>query len=122
MCSGESYRTMEKRDRPQWVLGVTRRVSTGCGNLYVIVNYMDGGIGEVFAKLGKAGGCASCQLEALTKSITFGLRYGVPLKVYTDHLEGIQCPNPNWDSGKQVLSCPDAIAKVLKEVSLEYIE
>jgi ribonucleoside-diphosphate reductase alpha chain len=32
-------------------------------------------------------------------------------------LIGIRCPSPSWQNGKIVLSCPDAMAQVLKNIT-----
>jgi ribonucleoside-diphosphate reductase alpha chain len=109
---------LTKSDRPKVLTGQTIRQMTGCGNLYVTING-NGLPTEVFATLGKNGGCSRCQNEALTRAISIGLRYGVPIQEYIDQLRGIQCPSPNlWPEGERVLSCPDAIARVL----MRYIE
>ena len=106
---------MEKLERPVEVGSKTVMVETGCGHLYITVGYNGGHPIEVFATLGKAGGCSNCQNEALTRSITLGLKYGIPVKEYVEELEGIQCPNPNmWPKGGRTLSCADGIAKVLR--------
>jgi ribonucleoside-diphosphate reductase alpha chain len=107
---------LEVRPRPKSLEGKTVKLTTGCGSIYVTVNFIDGDIPfEVFAKLGKTGGCPACQTEALTRSISIGLRTGVPLEEYYDHLKDIQCISPTVSEGETVRSCPDAIAKVLKE-------
>ena len=105
---------METKERPKGLLGKTYKMSTGCGNLYVTVNLHDGEVFEVFAKLGKSGGCPSCQLEALTRSISIGIRSGVTAHAYCRTLSGIHCSSPTYSEGEQILSCPDAISKVLK--------
>lgn len=71
---------------------------------------------EVFATLGKAGTCASCQLEALTRAITLGLKYGVPSEEYIEELKGIACPSraPGLKE-THCLSCADGVARVLEE-------
>lgn len=97
------------------------RKGTGCGNLYITVNW-NGSKNpiEVFAYLGKNGGCTRCQNEALTRAITVGLKYGVPIREYIDELRGIQCSNPNmWPKADRTLSCPDAIAKAVEGVVSE---
>ena len=105
----------EKRKRPKVTSGVTHKVTTGCGNMYVTPNWDGDSLIEVFAWLGRAGGCAHCQLEAITRSISLGLKYGVPVEEYVEELKDIRCPNRGWEDGKQILSCPDAIAGVLED-------
>ena len=102
------------KDRPITTTGLTERVSTGCGNLYITVNFDEDGIlCEVFCALGKAGGCASAQLEAITRLISLALRSGIEVQSIIKHLRGIRCPSISWDRGHAILSCPDAIAGVL---------
>ncbi len=103
------------RKRAKVTSGVTERVTTGCGYIYVTVNSDDQGICEVFSTLGKAGGCASAQLEATSRLISLALRAGVDVAKVTRQLRGIRCPSIAWEEGKSVLSCADAIASVLEK-------
>jgi ribonucleoside-diphosphate reductase alpha chain len=103
------------RKRPKITHGFTEKVQTGCGNMYVQVNHDDQGLCEVFGTLGKAGGCASGQLEGMCRMISLALRCDVSLEVIVEQLQGIRCPSPVFDEGNEVWSCPDAISKVLKK-------
>jgi ribonucleoside-diphosphate reductase alpha chain len=103
------------RKRSKITSGITERVTTGCGYIYVTVNSDDRGICEVFSSLGKAGGCASAQLEATCRLISLALRSGIDVASVVKHLRGIRCPSIAWEEGRAVLSCADAIASVLEK-------
>jgi ribonucleoside-diphosphate reductase alpha chain len=108
---------IEPRPRPEATIGVTRLITTGCGKLYVTVNQDDLGFCEVFAQMGKTGGCASSQIESTGRLISLALRSGVKIDAIIKQITGIRCPSPIWQNGKQVLSCPDAIAQILAKVA-----
>ncbi|HTY82188.1 MAG TPA: vitamin B12-dependent ribonucleotide reductase [Dehalococcoidales bacterium] len=103
------------RKRPDETKGTITKVNTGCGTLYVTVAYDDQGIFEVFSNLGKSGGCASAQLEAICRLISLSLRSGVGVDQVVKQLRGIRCPSISWEGGKSILSCSDAIASVLEK-------
>jgi len=106
------------RPRVRITTGKTSKFRMGCGTLFVTVNKDDKGICEVFANLGKAGGCPS-QSEATCRIVSTALRSGVDPKVIIDQLGGIRCLSTavarKANKGVDVLSCPDAIAQALEE-------
>lgn len=103
------------RSRPNCSTGVTEKIKSGCGNIYVTINKDKSGPCETFGVMGKSGGCALSQVEAISRLISLGLRCGIDPIDISEQLIGIRCQNPTWYNGVQVLSCADAIGKVLKK-------
>lgn len=106
---------VKPKERAEVLQGATYRIVTGCGNLYVTVNVDEGGkIFEVFTQMGKAGGCAASQAEAIGRLVSTSLRAGVDADALVEQLKGIRCHNPKLTDGRKVLSCSDALAQALE--------
>lgn len=102
---------MEKR--PVVLAGSTRYVTTGCGNVYVTINIDEKGKPfEVFATLGKAGGCGAAQNEAIGRLVSGWLRCGGDVKEIIKMIKGINCYASDPKGG--IHSCADAVAVALE--------
>ncbi|MCX8176014.1 MAG: TSCPD domain-containing protein, partial [Candidatus Bathyarchaeota archaeon] len=111
----EKHEFLKPKKRPKMLHGVTYEIQTGCGSLYVTINEDENGLPfEVFARLGKAGGCASAQTEGLGRSASLILRCGIDPKEIVKHYKGISCDRQIGVGKNKVLSCPDAIGKALE--------
>ena len=107
--------TKAPRSRPVLTLGATRRIRTGEGSLYITINEDENGLCEIFTTIGKAGGNAAAQSEAISRLISLALRSGIDPYAIVKQLKGISGPNPTWEDGKLILSTPDAIGKALDD-------
>ncbi len=107
---------------------VTHKFSVGGHEGYITVGmYDDGRPGEVFIKMAKEGSTLSGVMDGLALTISLGLQYGVPLKVFVDKLlntrfepSGIT-PNPNIRFVSSVL---DYIARWMggRFISSDYLK
>jgi len=113
-AKGEKVPLRTPRARPPVISGATRKMSTGCGSLYVTVNRDEHGPFEIFSQMGKAGGCAASQSEAISRLVSLALRSGISPEAITKQLKGISCHLHAWQNGSKILSCSDAIAKAIE--------
>ena len=105
----------ERSPRPDSLSGVTQRVETGYGKLYVTINEDEQGLPfELFANIGHSGGYTNSFTEALAKVISTALRSGVDPEEIVDELQGTRSPKVAWDKGEQIQSIPDAIGTALR--------
>ncbi len=103
------------RARREVIHGSTWKIRTGCGNLYVTINEdEDGHLFEIFNQIGKAGGCAASQSEALGRLVSLAFRSDIEPEEVVRQLKGISCHMPVWYQNGKVLSCADAVAKAIE--------
>ena len=103
-----------KRERPSMLKGRTIKMVCPLGDLYVTVNEDDTGRPfEVFCTLGKAGGAAMADSEAIGRLVSLSLRSGIPIAAVRDQLRGISCDRAVGIGPSKVLSAPDAVAQAL---------
>ncbi|MBN2809706.1 MAG: vitamin B12-dependent ribonucleotide reductase [Deltaproteobacteria bacterium] len=104
-----------KRDRPQTLVGRTYQMTTGCGPLYVTINDDEKGLTfELFNTIGKAGGCAASQSEAIGRLVSLAWRSGQQPEPIIKQLIGISCHKPSGFGENRVTSCADAIAQAIR--------
>jgi ribonucleoside-diphosphate reductase alpha chain len=116
----DSWQKIVPRKRPEMIKGSTRLMHTGCGNLYVTINADDEGhLFELFTSMGKAGGCAASQSEAIGRLVSLAFRSNIEPDEVVKQLKGISCHEPAWHSSGKILSCSDAIAKALEHYNVK---
>jgi ribonucleoside-diphosphate reductase alpha chain len=124
----ELFARQQREKMPVERASVTHKFSVGGHEGYITVGmYDDGRPGEVFIKMAKEGSTLSGVMDGLALTISLGLQYGVPLKVFVDKLlntrfepSGIT-PNPNIRFVSSVL---DYIARWLggRFISTDYLK
>ena len=101
------------KDRPTSLSGITDKIKTGYGNLYVTINTLDGRPFEVFAQIGKSGYSTMADTEAICRLVSLALRSGISVDKIIEQLYGIGGASQVFQEGGLIMSIPDAIAKVL---------
>jgi ribonucleoside-diphosphate reductase alpha chain len=111
----ENLQRRQKRSRPEVLRGTTYRVETPLGTMFVNITEDDKGQPfEVFITLGKAGGSAMADAEAVGRLISLALRSGIPLSEIHKQLRGISSDRAVGLGPNKVLSAPDGIAIALE--------
>jgi ribonucleoside-diphosphate reductase alpha chain len=105
----------QKRQRPPILKGRTMKMNSPLGDIYVTINEDDAGRPfEVFCTLGKAGGAAFADAEAMGRLMSTALRSGVPINALRDQLRGISSDRAVGVGPNKVLSVPDAIGQAIE--------
>ncbi|MHB8231477.1 MAG: vitamin B12-dependent ribonucleotide reductase [bacterium] len=116
----DTGRQIEPRKRPDMIHGITIKTTTGCGPLYVTINYDENGNPfEIFNSIGKSGGCAQSQTESTGRMVSLALRSGIGAEEIIGQLKGIRCNIPYGFGANIIYSCADAIGKALEKSLLE---
>lgn len=104
-----------RNGRPATLSGVTKKLTTGHGPMYVSMN--DDGFGprECFVVLGKPGGTAAAFSDALGRMVSLAEKYGASANEIVNQLKGIQDGHPSGFGPNAVLSVPDGVAKAMAE-------
>jgi ribonucleoside-diphosphate reductase alpha chain len=124
----ELFSRAQREKMPVERASVTHKFSVGGHEGYLTVGmYADGRPGELFIKMSKEGSTLSGVMDGLALTVSLGLQYGVPLKVFVDKLvntrfepSGISA-NPNIRFATSVL---DYIARWLggRFISADYLK
>jgi ribonucleoside-diphosphate reductase alpha chain len=104
-----------RNGRPRTLSGVTKKIQTGHGPLYVTMNDDEFGPRECFVILGKPGGTAAAFSDALGRMISLAMTHGASPGEVVHQLRGIQDGHPAGVGPNAVLSVPDGVAKAMAE-------
>ena len=111
---------LQPRPRPQRTIGVTEQVNTGCGRMYITVNYDQEGLIETFITTGSSGGCSGFT-AGVSRLISLALRSNISPDAIIDQLTSVSCPTflrRKASNGSLVgKSCPDIIGRILIQES-----
>jgi len=112
----ENLQRRQKRSRPDKLRGTTYRKETPLGVAFISINEDEKNQPfEVFITLGKAGGAATADAEAMGRMISLALRSGIPLPSIIRQLRGISSDRAVGLGPNKVLSVPDAIGIALDD-------
>jgi ribonucleoside-diphosphate reductase alpha chain len=105
-------------ERPYLMQGMTLKMPTSQGNMYLVINKNDSGqIKEVFIDMGRSGEIEKSYTEAIGRLVSIYLQSGGNVDRVIKTLKGIKGGESVWFNGIQIYSIPDAVAKGIEIVS-----
>jgi ribonucleoside-diphosphate reductase alpha chain len=111
----EAGAARRKRQRPLALRGYTMKMNSPLGDLYVTINEDERGRPfEVFCTLGKAGGAAMADAEAMGRLMSLALRSGISIQQVKEQVRGISCDRAVGLGPNKVLSVPDAVGQAIE--------
>lgn len=98
--------------------GITIKIKTPHGSMFVTINFFEGKMKEVFVVVSKPGSELRACAEALGRVISLALQKGLPPEDILETLENIKTEEVAWNNFNghsfTVSSIPDGISKAIK--------
>lgn len=84
-------------------------------------SYPDGGLGEVFLKLGKQGSTLSGVMDAFSIAVSIGLQYGVPLETFVQKFVNSQFEPAGLTDDPDVRMAKSLMDYIFRRLALDYL-
>jgi len=118
-----SSRRKKQRFSELTIPGSTARGKSACGKVFATYNLKGNKPWELFAGMGKGGGCHRAFQEAIGRLGSIAFQHGASIEDVIKQLRGIKCPHPLFlGEDLQIHSCLDAVGRLLEEQSGVEIE
>lgn len=109
---------MKDFERPFSMRGITTKIKTPHGSMFITINFYEGQMKEVFVVVSKPGSELRACAEALGRVISLALQKGLPPEDILETLENIKTEEVAWNNFNghsfSVSSIPDGISKAIK--------
>ena len=84
-------------------------------------SYPDGGLGEVFLKLGKQGSTLAGVMDAFSISLSIGLQYGVPLETFVQKFTNVSFEPAGLTDDKDIRMAKSLMDYIFRRLALDYL-
>ncbi|MFM5904135.1 MAG: vitamin B12-dependent ribonucleotide reductase, partial [Microbacteriaceae bacterium] len=84
-------------------------------------SYPDGGLGEVFLKLGKQGSTLAGVMDAFSISVSIGLQYGVPLETFVKKFTNVNFEPAGLTDDPDVRMAKSLMDYIFRRLALDYL-
>ena len=84
-------------------------------------SYPDGGLGEVFLKLGKQGSTLAGVMDAFSIAVSIGLQYGVPLETYVKKFTNVNFEPAGLTDDADIRMAKSLMDYIFRRLALDYL-
>ena len=84
-------------------------------------SYPDGGLGEVFLKLGKQGSTLAGVMDAFSIAVSIGLQYGVPLETYVQKFTNLRFDPAGMTDDPDVRIAQSIMDYIFRRLALDHL-
>ncbi|MEY3909237.1 MAG: hypothetical protein RLZZ90_1144, partial [Actinomycetota bacterium] len=84
-------------------------------------SYPDGGLGEVFLKLGKQGSTLAGVMDAFSIAVSIGLQYGVPLETFVQKFTNVSFEPAGLTDDADIRMAKSLIDYIFRRLALDYL-
>ncbi|MDR2974064.1 MAG: vitamin B12-dependent ribonucleotide reductase [Propionibacteriaceae bacterium] len=115
------YRPRRRR-LPRSRSGITRSFTVGGAEGYMTSSsYDDGGLGEVFLRLGKQGSTLSGVMDAFSIAISISLQYGVPLETFVQKFTNLKFEPAGMTDDSDIRMAQSIMDYIFRRLALDYL-
>lgn len=84
-------------------------------------SYPDGGLGEVFLKLGKQGSTLAGVMDAFSIAVSIGLQYGVPLETFVQKFTNVSFEPAGLTDDPDIRMAKSLMDYIFRRLALDYL-
>ena len=84
-------------------------------------SYPDGGLAEVFLKLGKQGSTLAGVMDAFSIAVSIGLQYGVPLETFVSKFTNVSFEPAGMTDDKDIRMAKSLMDYIFRRLALDYL-
>lgn len=100
----------------------TTSFTVGGAEGYMIAgSYPDGGLGEVFLKLGKQGSTLAGVMDAFSIAVSIGLQYGVPLETFVQKFTNVSFEPAGLTDDRDIRIAKSLMDYIFRRLALDYL-
>jgi ribonucleoside-diphosphate reductase alpha chain len=92
-----------------------------CHGYFTVGEYEDGAPGELFVSVAKMGSTLAGLMDSFARSISYGLQYGVPLKVYVKGMTSMSFAPSGITDDADIRTASSLIDYIFRRLALSYL-